>query len=69
MAVPIPREATKSAPFGLCVSAPPVFEAPPDEMPALRDLVRHEMEHAATLSVPLLVDLGEGDNWVDTKMA
>ena len=46
-----------------------VFEAPPGEMPTLRDLVRHEMEHAATLSVPLLVDLGEGDNWVDTKMS
>ena len=46
-----------------------VFEAPPEELPELRELVRHEMEHAATLSVPLVVDLGEGANWLDTKMA
>ena len=46
-----------------------VFEAPPEEMPDLRELVRHEMEHAATLSVPLLVDLGEGANWLDTKIS
>ena len=46
-----------------------VFEAPADELTALRELVRHEMEHAATLSVPLLVDLGEGANWLDTKLS
>jgi DNA polymerase I-like protein with 3'-5' exonuclease and polymerase domains len=25
------------------------------------------MEHAAELSVPLVVDVGTGQNWVDTK--
>ena len=45
-----------------------VFEAPPSELDALKILVTHEMEHAAVLSVPLVVDLGVGDNWLTTKM-
>ncbi len=44
-----------------------VFEGPPDEMDALAALVRQAMEGAATLSVPLVVDIGVGDNWVDAK--
>jgi DNA polymerase-1 len=45
-----------------------VFEAPEDELPALEALVREEMEHAAELSVPLVVDIGTGINWLETKM-
>jgi DNA polymerase-1 len=45
-----------------------VFEAPPSELEALQALVKHEMEHAAELSVPLVVDLGAGENWLATKM-
>src|SRR3984957_499414 len=44
-----------------------VFETPPDEADALRALVIGEMEHAAELSVPLVVDVGVGANWVDAK--
>jgi len=44
-----------------------VFEAPPEEVPRLEALVRNEMENAAILSVPLVVDIGVGTNWVDTK--
>ncbi len=44
-----------------------VFEAPSNELPRLRDLVRNEMENAAELSVPLVVDVGTGSNWVETK--
>lgn len=44
-----------------------VFEVPPDEMDDVKNLVRHEMEHAAQLSVPLVVDMGTGANWLDTK--
>ncbi|HVF40680.1 MAG TPA: DNA polymerase I, partial [Gemmatimonadaceae bacterium] len=45
-----------------------VFEAPPTELEALTEAVRHEMEHAATLSVPLVVDIGTGRNWLETKL-
>jgi DNA polymerase I len=44
-----------------------VFEAPPDEVHRLQALVKTEMENATTLSVPLVVDIGVGSNWVDTK--
>ena len=45
-----------------------VFEVPADELPAVTTLVKHEMEQAATLSVPLVVDAGAGRNWLETKM-
>jgi DNA polymerase-1 len=44
-----------------------VFEAPIEELPSLRDLVRREMEGAVSLTVPLVVDVGEGPNWLDAK--
>lgn len=44
-----------------------VFEVPPEEVDLLSTMVRSEMESAADLDVPLLVDLGVGDNWLDTK--
>jgi DNA polymerase-1 len=44
-----------------------VFELPPQELDAVRALVVDEMEHAAELSVPLVVDVGVGDNWLATK--
>ncbi len=45
-----------------------VFEVPGPELEAAQALVKHEMEHAAELSVPLVVDIGIGDNWLATKM-
>jgi DNA polymerase-1 len=44
-----------------------VFEAPPEELAALRPLVQRAMEGAATLSVPLVVDIGVGPNWLEAK--
>ena len=44
-----------------------VFEAPPDEIDVVTSLVKREMEQAAVLSVPLVVDIGIGDNWMETK--
>jgi DNA polymerase-1 len=41
-----------------------VFEVPPEELPAIEQVVRHEMENAAELSVPLVVGLGTGANWL-----
>ena len=44
-----------------------VLEAPPNEVEAVASIVRDAMEGAASLSVPLVVDLGVGDNWLDAK--
>ncbi len=44
-----------------------VFEAPPDEIDSVTGIVQREMEQAAVLSVPLVVDIGAGDNWMQTK--
>ncbi len=44
-----------------------VFEAPLSAVPSLVDLVRHEMQHALELSVPLVVDVSIGQNWLDTE--
>ena len=46
-----------------------VFEAPPEELDELSEMIRQEMEGAAALSVPLVVDIGAGANWVETKMS
>jgi DNA polymerase-1 len=45
-----------------------VLEVPVAEIDIVTALVKDEMEHAATLSVPLLVDVGTGANWVETKL-
>ena len=44
-----------------------VFEAPPSELDRLKELVSHCMTTAVPLSVPLVVDLGVGDNWLVAK--
>jgi DNA polymerase-1 len=44
-----------------------VFESPPDELDALREVVVSAMEGAAALSVPLVVDVGVGPNWLEAK--
>jgi DNA polymerase-1 len=40
-----------------------LFEAPPDEVPALQALAAEVMETAMTLSVPLRVDITVGADW------
>jgi DNA polymerase-1 len=40
-----------------------VVEVVETDIEALADLLRTEMEQAATLKVPLVVDIGIGDNW------
>ena len=42
-----------------------VFEAPPEEVRKVADLVREEMIGAMTLNVPLRVDVAAGPNWLD----
>ena len=44
-----------------------VLEAPPSELERVTALVRGHMEGAAALRVPLVVDIGVGQNWLDAK--
>ncbi len=44
-----------------------VFEAPADEAAEVAALAKREMEQVYRLEVPLLVDVGIGDNWRDAK--
>ncbi len=44
-----------------------VFEAPPGEVDEIRAMVKSEMENVRKLDVPMVVDVGVGDNWRDAK--
>jgi len=44
-----------------------VLEAPLADVEPVAALVKEHMEGAATLKVPLVVDVGIGDNWLDAK--
>ena len=44
-----------------------VLEAPPEEMDEVKEIVRSEMEGVMELKVPLVVDVGTGQNWRDAK--
>ncbi len=44
-----------------------VFDVPEKEVQPMSDLVRHEMEHVIELSVPLVADVGVGNNWRDLQ--
>lgn len=44
-----------------------LFEGPADEVEAVSAVVKREMESAATLDVPLVAEIGVGDNWMGTK--
>ncbi len=44
-----------------------LFDVPQDEVDAVRTLVRHEMEHVIELKVPIVAEVGVGQNWRDLK--
>ena len=44
-----------------------VFECPPEEVDTLSSVVKREMESVRDLAVPLVVDIGVGENWRDAK--
>jgi len=42
-----------------------VFDVHKDELEILKPIIKQEMETAFEFSVPLTVDLGEGQNWLE----
>ncbi len=42
-----------------------VFDLYKDEIEIVKPLIKKEMENAYQLSIPLIVDMGEGDNWLE----
>jgi DNA polymerase-1 len=41
------------------------FDVPRDELPEIQSLVREKMEGAMDLEVPLKIEMGSADNWLD----
>jgi DNA polymerase-1 len=46
-----------------------LFDVPQEEIEAASALVKHEMENVIKLNVPIVVDIGIGQNWRDLKKA
>jgi DNA polymerase-1 len=44
-----------------------VLECDPNAQPEVMALVKNTMEQAVTLSVPLVVEIGAGPNWMEAK--
>lgn len=44
-----------------------LFESPDSELKEASEIIKREMESAATLDVPLIVEIGSGTNWMDSK--
>ena len=44
-----------------------VLEVPPEEWQELATKIKSTMENAVSLSVPLVVDIHSGKNWMEAK--
>jgi DNA polymerase-1 len=44
-----------------------LVETPAAAAAAVSEVLKREMEKAVVLDVPLVVDVGVGDNWMDAK--
>jgi DNA polymerase-1 len=44
-----------------------LFESPAKEVKKAMEVIKQEMENAAELDVPLVVEIGSGDNWMNAK--
>jgi DNA polymerase-1 len=44
-----------------------LFEAPEGEVAKASEIIKREMESAAALDVPLIAEIGAGDDWMNAK--
>jgi DNA polymerase-1 len=44
-----------------------LFDAPPEELEELKQIVQQEMENVAQFTIPLTAELGQGQNWRDLQ--
>ena len=44
-----------------------LFDVVPEEAEEMQSLVKREMEFAATFTIPIVADVGLGQNWRDIK--
>ncbi len=44
-----------------------LYEVPAGDVDTVRELVKHELEHVTTLRVPLVAEVGVGENWLKAK--
>lgn len=44
-----------------------IIEAPKEEQEQVKQILKNNMENAATLKVPLIAEISEADNWYDCK--
>lgn len=44
-----------------------IIEVPDEYLDKVREILKTQMEHAQTLSVPLIVDIGQGHTWYESK--
>lgn len=42
-----------------------LFEVPKSEVEIMEKLIKNEMENVVKLSIPLIIELGKGDNWAE----
>jgi DNA polymerase-1 len=42
-----------------------VFDALKSELEIIKPIIKHEMENAVKTDVPLIVDMGTGENWLE----
>ena len=65
--ITLAQQLPPTAPMILTVHDELLLEAPRDDADAVAELVRNTMFEAADLRVPLTVDVGIGENWMEAK--